>query len=90
MDENSYELIDNDELLDALLEQMEKDDLVPVLVPRDALNISTLELGSPVIFDAERGLLSIKKDKEAVSLLLASQKADAIAEDVKKEEKNIA
>lgn len=90
MDENSNAQKDSDKFIDSLIELIEKDDLVPVFVPRDALNISTLELGSPVIFDAERGFLSIKKDKEAVSLLLASQKADAIAEDVKKEEKNIA
>ena len=90
MDENNYELIDNDELLDALLEQMEKDDLVPVLVPRDALNVSTLKFGSPVIFDAERGFLSIKKDKEAESQLLASQNATLIAEDDKQEDKKVA
>ena len=52
MDENSNAQKDYNKFIDSLIELIEKDDLVPVFVPRDALNISTLELGSPVIFDA--------------------------------------
>ena len=90
MDENRYKaklLVEVDE---EYLELIEKEDLVPVFVPRDALNVSTLKSRIPVIFDAEKGILSIRIDKEAVSQLLASQNATQIAENDKQEDKKTA
>lgn len=90
MDENRYKAKILVEVDEECLELIEKEDLVPIFVPRDALNVSTLKSRTPVIFDAEKGILSIRIDKEAVSQLLASQNATLVAENDKQEDKKTA